>query len=93
MDSNANMENFNRAQIAEGAITRFLPTGNPSVSKRTGISERLEHKRRNQIEAGGPVIEEGVSASGDSASNSEEQRPANGRRSSRVRGKAWSKDD
>lgn len=84
--SSDKMEDFNTTRITEQAVTTFFPGDDSLVSKKGGIRDRLERKRRGQLEAGGPVIEEGA------GTDAKEKQP-DGRRPNRVRGKAWSGDE
>jgi hypothetical protein len=97
------LEEFNTSRISEQAMSTFFSGDDRLVSKRSGVRDRLERKRRNQLEAGGPVIEEGAAQpqhekrqrqpAAPEQSDASQGKQADGRRSKRVRGTAWSGDD
>ncbi len=89
--SSDKMEDFNTTRISEQAMSTFFPGDGSLISKKRGISARLEQKR--QLEAGGPVIEESASTSTEKQRDSGQQQPGGSQRASRVRGKAVSGDD
>ena len=96
--SSEKMEDFNTTRITEHAVTKFFPGDDALVGKKSGLRDRLERKRRGELEAGsGQVIEESAPSVSEKPKhandNGNQQQPANGRQSSRLRGKGWSGDE